>query len=126
MSGNLAIYVVCFEYADGALLAETQSISIDRETGAQRVATLAKGWAGVTPGVAMCTFTVEAAVPAAGFEFDAGKKMAGLIPTKLYTLGPGGKQFKGEAIILGDSFKQGVGQAAAYTFRAEGPFSLWS
>lgn len=126
MAGNLGIYVVAFEYVDGTLIAQMTSIKIDRETGAQRVATLALGLAGFTPGVAMSSFTVDNAAPAAGLEFDAGKKMVGLVPTKLYTLGPGGKTFKGECVILGDTFSQGVGQSASYSFRGEGPMALWS
>lgn len=87
---------------------------------------MAGGYKGESPGAAMCEFTVESAVPAGGFEFDAGKKMAGLLPTKLYTLGPGGKQLKGECFIISDSLRHGTNQAAAYTFRARGPFKLWS
>lgn len=124
--GNAQLYALLFEYADGQLLAETQNVTVTRQTGAQRVLTLAKGWSGVSPGAAVSEIMVEGAVPAAGFEFDAGKKLATLVITKLYTLGPGGKIYKGEVIIMGDTLKQGVGQPATYTFNAEGPLAFWT
>lgn len=123
---NLQLYTLAFEFADGTLLAEEHSISVDRMTNSQAIATVAKGYAGESPGAATMDVTVENAVPSGGFEFDSGKKMAGLIPTNLYTLGPGGKQLKGQCFIISDSFRHGVNQPANYSFKARGPFSLWT
>lgn len=95
-------------------------------TNSQQVLTVAKGYAGESPGAGMIDVTVENAVPAGGFEFDAGKKMAGLIPTNLYTLGPGGKQLKGQCFIISDSFRHSVNNPSNYSFKARGPFALWS
>jgi hypothetical protein len=125
-TSNLQAYTLLFETANGALLAQEQSITIDRTTNSQPVNTVPGGYSGESPGAAMMEVTVMNAVPAGGFEFDAGSTMAALIPTSLYTLGPGGKQLKGECFIHADSIRHGVNQVAEYTFRARGKFALWS
>lgn len=123
---NLVAYTLLFETADGALLSQEQSIQIDRTTNSQAVSTVANGYSGESPGAAMIEVTVESAVPAPGLEFDAGKKMAGLIPTSLFTIGAGGKQLKGQCMIISDSIKHSVNSPTAYTFRARGPMALWT
>jgi hypothetical protein len=122
----LQLYALIFPTMDGSLLIEAKSISIDRTTNSQPVSTLAKGYAGESPGAAMSEFTVDSAIPANGFEFDMGKKMAALSTGHLYLLGPGGQQYKGEVFVFADSVKSGVNQEAAYSFRARGPMTLWS
>jgi hypothetical protein len=122
----LSAYSLLFETVDGALLAEEQSITIDRTTNSQAVSTVAKGYAGESPGAAMTEVTVESALPAGGFEFDAFKKMAALIPTNLYTIGPGGKQLKAQVFIISDTVRHGVNQPASYTFKARGTLSAWT
>ena len=111
---------------DGALLIEEKQVSLDRSTNSQPVATVAKGYAGESPGAAMSEFVVDSAVPASGFEFDMGKKMIGLVQGHLYLLGPGGQQYKGECFVFADSLRHGVNQEASYSFRARGPMALWS
>jgi hypothetical protein len=123
---SLQQYTLLFEYVDGGLLAQEHSVTIDRVTNSQPISTVAGGYSGESPGAAMIDVTVGNAVPAAGFEFDAGRKMAGLLPAKLYTLGPGGKQLKGECFIISDSLRHGTNQAADYSFKARGPFALWT
>jgi hypothetical protein len=81
---------------------------------------------GVSPGAPMIEWDVKSAVPAAGFEFDAGKKMLGLIPTQLFTLGPGGFTLRGFAFIISDSITHAVNAETAYTFKAVGPMTLWA
>lgn len=126
MSSNLQAYTLLFQTVNGALLAQEQSVSIDRTTNSQPVSTVAGGYSGESPGAAMMEFSVVNAVPAGGFEFDAGTNMLALIPCQLYTLGPGGKQLKGECFIHADSLRHGVNQVAEYTFRARGKAALWS
>jgi hypothetical protein len=110
---------------DGTLLSEQQSSSIRRMTGSQNILTVAKGFAGVSPGAPMCEWDVESAVPSGGFEFDAGNKMNGLIITQMYILGPGGFSLKGNAFIIEDTITHAVDQQSKYTFKAVGPFTLW-
>lgn len=126
MAGNLIQYALIFPTMDGSLLVEEESVSIDRTTNSQPISTVAKGYSGESPGAGMCEFTVDSAVPASGFEFDMGKKMATLSTGHLYLIGPGGQQLKGEVFVFADSLKHGVNQKASYSFRARGPFTLWS
>jgi hypothetical protein len=123
--GNLAQYTLLFETANGALLAQEQAITIRRSTNSQPVATVALGYAGESPGAPMMEVTVRNALPANGIEFDPGPAMAGLIPVSLYTLGPGGKQLKGECFIHEDSIQHSVNSPAEITFNARGPMTLW-
>jgi hypothetical protein len=123
---NLQQYTLLFETADGALLSQEQSVQVERTTNSQAVSTVANGYSGESPGAAMIEVTVESAVPSGGFEFDAGKKIAALLPTNLFTIGPGGKQLKGQCFIISDSIKHAVNSATAYTFRARGPLAMWT
>ena len=125
MSGNLSQYSLLFVTVNGALLAEEQSVQIDRATNAQPVNTVPSGYSGDSPGAGMCEFTVVSAVPAPGQEYDAGPAMAALSTAQVYVLGPGGKTLKGECSIYGDSMRHGVNQAAEYTFRARSKLVLW-
>jgi len=122
----LKIYALLFPSVDGSLLMEESSITITRTTNSQPVHTVGNGYAGESPGAAMCEFDVTGAIPKDGFEFDAGKKMATLTPAKLYVLGPGGATLKGECFIISDVTRHGVNQEATYEFRARGPMKLWS
>jgi hypothetical protein len=126
VAGNLQLYTQLFQVLDGTLLAEAQEITLARTTDAQIIKTIAKGMAGVSPGAPMIEWDVKSAVPSAGFEFDAGKKMLGLIPAQLFTLGPGGMTLRGFAFIISDSVTHAVNVETSYTFKAVGPMSLWN
>ncbi len=125
MAGNNTQYALFFPTLNGTLLAEEQNVEIDRATNSQAVSTVAKGYAGESPGAAMCEITVTNAIPAAGFEFNAGAVMASLTPVQMYVLGPGGKQLKFEGFIISDAVKHGVSQEATYTMRARGTMVDW-
>ncbi len=125
MSGNLGQYTLLFVTVNGALLAEEQSVQIDRATNAQPVNTVPGGYSGDSPGAGMCEFTVVSAIPAPGQEYDAGQQMAALSTAQVYVLGAGGKTLKGECMIYADSMRHGTGQAAEYTFRARSKLVLW-
>jgi len=126
VSGNLSVYTLLFVTANGALLAEEQNVTIDRTTNSQAINTVPGGYSGESPGAGMTEVTVVSAVPATGIEFDAGPTMAALLPAQLYTLGPGGKTLKGDCFIISDSIRHGANQAAEYTFRARGKYTLWT
>jgi hypothetical protein len=126
MAGNLQLYTILYVTTDGSLLQEEQTVSVARTTNAQLIHTVAKGMSGVSPGSPIVEWDVESAVPAVGFEFDAGKKMIGLIPTQLYMLGPGGFSLKGNCFIISDSLTGAVDSPTKYTFKAVGPMVLWA
>lgn len=126
MSANLQLYTLIFAVADGVLLAEEISIDVTRTTNSQPVATVAKGYAGESPGAAMMEVDVTNAIPSGGFEFDMGKKIAGLIPLNVQVLGPGGTSARGQAFVYSDSIRHGVNQEAQYSFRARMPLTLFT
>jgi len=126
MSGNAQLYTLVFFSADGTLLAEEVEVDVARTTNSQPVSTVAKGYAGESPGAPMVEVDVRNAIPAGGFEFDMGKKMMGLIPVDVQVWGPGGTSLKGKMFVISDSVRHGVNQEAAYSFRARGAMQLFS
>jgi hypothetical protein len=125
-ASNVQLYSLLFAGINGTLLAEEQEIDITRTTNAQIVLTVAKGFAGVSPGAAMCEVDITNAIPAGGFEFDMGKAMAGLIPIDVQVDGPGGTQMRGKAFVMKDSIRHGVNQEAKYSFSCTMAMALFS
>ncbi len=114
-----------FAVVNGSLFVEEIEIDVTRTTNSQPVATVAKGYAGESPGAGMTEIDVQNAIPSGGFEFDAGPNMASLIPVDVQVLGPGGTALKGKAFIISDSIRHGVNQEARYSFRCRMPLSLF-
>jgi len=119
-------YVLALSTVDGAIQLQVHNIRVGRSTGSQAVKTLGLGYAGESPGAAMVEISVDAAVPAGGFEFQAGAKMQSLIQTALYVLGPAVQTLKAQGQITSDEFKQAVDSPAVYTFSLRGPFVDWA
>lgn len=122
---NQQLYTLLFAVTNGNLLAEEQQVDITRTSGAQRVMTVAKGFAGLSPGAALCEIDVKNAIPAGGFEVDFGTAIAGLVPVDVQVIGPGGKSLKHKAFIERDSIRHGVNQEASYDFHAVMPLALF-
>jgi hypothetical protein len=122
---NLQLYALFYVYIDFQLLAEEQEVTVSRNTHANIVNTVPKGMAGVSPGSPMCQYNVKQAIPQDGSGFDAGKKMIGLVPTKIYIVGAAGTQLRGEGFIISDTFQHAVNQEAVYTFECVGPMNLF-
>jgi hypothetical protein len=119
-------YSLLFETINGTLLAQEQDITVRRTTNSQAVNTVPIGYAGESPGAAMCELDVQNAVPAAGFEYNAGQNMISLTPVKAFTLGPGGQQLKFTGQIISDTLRHGVNNPVTYSFSARGAFVDWS
>lgn len=125
-ASNVQLYALLFVVPNGTLLAEEQSIDVSRTSNSQAVATVAKGYAGESPGAAMIEVDVQSAIPSGGFEFDMGSKIAGLIPIDVQVLGPGGKSTNGKMFVVSDSIRHGVNQEAKYSFKARGALALFT
>ena len=125
MSANLGVYSLLFVAADGHLLVEEESIQITRKLGSKPVETIHAGYAGESPGSPIIEFTVQSAIPSAGFEFDAGQKMLGLIPFDFQVFGPGDKSARGKAWILSDTISHSVHAPSAYKFTARAKLALF-
>lgn len=118
------LYTVIYVTADSSLLTEEASVNLARETGSSPVKTVAKGYAGETPGAAMCELDVSNMVPAAGMEFDAGKYMGTMTPVEMGLLSHG-KQLLFKGFITADSMKHAANGDAGYDFKARGGFAPW-
>jgi hypothetical protein len=121
---DLQLYTLIYITADSGLLSEEASVSLGRETGSAAAKTVAKGYAGETPGAPMCELQVSNMVPAAGMEFDAGEYMRTMKPIEMGLLSHG-KQLTFKGFIISDSIKHSVSGDAGYDFNVRGQFSVW-
>lgn len=121
---NVQIYSLMYCLVEGALLTEEASINAVRETGSQAVLTVAKGYAGESPGAATIEIDVTNAVPAADFEYDAGQHMKTLTAVEIGLL-MAGKQLTAKGFIIRDSFKHSVNSESQYDFKFRGGFEEW-
>ena len=78
MAANLSLYSLIYVTVNGALLTEHLSVEVRRLTDAQIIKTVAKGFAGVSPGAPWCSIDVKSAIPSAAFELDPGPFMKAL------------------------------------------------
>lgn len=122
---NNQLYALLYCTVDGQLLTEEASITVNRSTGSQPVHTVPKGYAGESPGSAMTEVDVTNAVPAAGFEIDAGPRIQGLIQAEIGVLGPGGTTLKAKGFIISDTLRHSVNNEANYDFKWRGPLALF-
>jgi hypothetical protein len=67
-ASNLQIYSLINVYVAGILAAEEASCTIAQATNSQPVKTVAKGYAGESPGAPMTEVTIDMVNPVAGFE----------------------------------------------------------
>lgn len=118
------LYTLIYVLADSALLSEEASVTLNRETGSQPAKTVAKGYAGETPGAPMVELQVSNMVPAAGMEFDAGQYMVAMKPIEMGLLSHG-KQLTFKGFIVSDSIKHAASGEAGYDFNVRGVFSEW-
>ncbi len=122
---NLGLYSIMVAVVNGTLVAEEQQIDFTRTANAQQIATVIKGFAGLSPGAPMLEVDIENAAPQGGFEFDAGPYILSLTPVQVQVIGPGGKVMKGDAFITEDHGTHGVNQAMRYRFRMIMPLTLF-
>ena len=124
-STNLQQYTLLFVSAAGPILTQEQDITIRRMSNGQPVSTVVLGYAGDSPGAAMCEIDVTNAIPSLGFEFDPSVPIQSLTPIPLYVYGPGGKILKTTAIIFEDTTSHGVNKQAQISFKARAAFQPW-
>lgn len=118
---NPQLYSLIYCTADGKLLTEHASVTISRMSKAQEVNTVAKGWAGVSPGAPAITIQVKNALPAADFELDAGPFIQSLKTVEMGILAAG-RQLVAKGFILEDSLQHSVNSETQYDFTFHGAF----
>lgn len=118
------LYTSSAVYINSAQLTENASVSIDRDAGFQRVLTIAKGFSGVSPGAKLAMMSISNAVPAAGFEFDPGDVMEGLIPVSVAVFAAN-STFITTGFVEKDTFKHAVNQEAMLDISFICQFGKW-
>src|ERR1019366_2179867 len=94
-------------YINGKLLTEEASVGVDRDSKAQQVDTVAKGFAGMSPGAAQTMIEVDNGVPAADFELDPGAFILGLQVVEV-TVFAAGRTLTVKGFIIKDNFNHAV------------------
>lgn len=116
------LYTLAYCTVAGALLTEHASLTVNRATNSQAVNTVAKGYAGESPGAAMVDIQVTNAVPSADFEMNPGPYMKSLEAVEIGVI-CAGKQLVAKGFIISDSFKHGVNAEATLDFSFRGGFA---
>jgi|SRR5271169_1026903 len=121
---NLQLYTLANIYINGSLLAEEASVTIDRATNSQQIITVAKGYAGESPGAPMTEMSIENVVPAADFELNPGKFM-GTLQIVEFTAFAAGRTLTFKGFIISDNFSHAANTASKLGFKCRGSFSDW-
>lgn len=116
------VYAIFNILIAGSLLTEETEATVKRASKSNAVETVAKGYAGESPGAGSTDLSVTNAIPAADIEFDAGDYIDGLLPVE-FTAVAFGKQATFKGFIISDSFTSGVNKASTYSFEARGGFT---
>lgn len=125
MSSSATLYTLLYATINSALLLEEQSCDMKRIGGGQIVGTVAKRFAGISPGMSIAQITITSAIPAAGFEYDPGDSIDGYLPIDYAIVGPGGKSAKGTGFIMEDEVKHAMNQESSHTMMITGSFPKW-
>ncbi len=123
-ASNLQLYTVAYIYINGSLLSEEASLTVDRVTNSQEVLTVAKGYAGESPGAAMTSITVDNAVPSGDFEFNPDSFMGAMQPVEIVVFAAN-KKLNFNGFIISDNFSHAVNSASKLTFAARGSFAAF-
>lgn len=120
----LQLYTNALIYVDGTLLAEAQQLTVDRETNAQNLLTIAKGFAGLSPGAPMCMISFENAVPSASFELNPGPFMAKLV-VKEISIFAAGSTLTTKGFFVSDNFGYAVNSESKLSAKLVCEFADW-
>lgn len=121
---DLQLYTKASIYKDGSLLSEEADLTVKRMTGAQVAKTVAKGFAGLSPGAPMIQISVTNAVPATDFEYNPGSNMANLDVVEI-TVFAAGRTLTSKGFITDDNFSHAVETPSKLSFEFTGQFADW-
>lgn len=124
MSSATQLYTNATVYVDGSLLSEAASVQVERDSNSQLVNTIARGFAGVSPGAAITKISVSNAVPAADFELNPGKFLLANKEVEV-TVFAGGRTLTSKGFIMSDSFQYSTGSSSELSFQFTGGPSDW-
>jgi len=118
------LYTNAAVYIEGALLLQATSVQVARKTGAQVQLTMAKGFAGMSPGAPILEITFSNAVPAVEMEYDPGEVMK-LLSTQAFTVFAGNRSLTTTGFVTDDTFKKAVNSEASLDITMMCEFAEW-
>lgn len=121
---NQQQYSKAVVYVNSSVLSEEASVTIKRSSGSQAVKTVAKGYAGESPGSPMTEITVSNAVPSADFELDPGQFINNVEIVEI-TVFAAGRTLTVKGSIIDDNFSHAVDSEAKLEFNFRGGQSQW-
>lgn len=121
---DLQLYTKAQVYVGGSLLSEEADVSVKRMTGAQVVKTVAKGFAGLSPGAPMLQVSISNAVPAVDFEYNPGTNMLDLDVVEI-TVFAAGRTLTSKGFVTDDNFSHAVETQSKLAFEFTGQFADW-
>lgn len=118
------LYTIAEVYFNQKKMMEEASVKITRDTKAQPVNTVARGFAGMSQGSRELQISVESAVPAADFEMNPGQYMGSMTPITL-TISAAGHVLTTQGFITKDDFSHSVNSEAKLSFEFMGEYADW-
>ena len=108
----LQLYTQAEVFINGSKLAEEAQVSVERNTNAQVVNTVAKGFAGLATGAPVMNIKITNAVPAASFELNPGAFMGmpsgGGLQVIEITLFGAGQTLTAKGFVMSDNLSHAV------------------
>lgn len=122
---SLQTYSIVTTYWNGSLLSEETTVSIDRDTRAQEIVTVSKGFSGLSPGAPIMQVSIDSAVPAADFELNPGPYMKALAVGE-FTAFAAGRTLTAKGFIIKDNTSHSANAESkiSYSFILE--FADWT
>lgn len=117
---NVQVYTRALVTVNGKLLSEEASVTVTQNSGAQVVNTVAKGFAGVSPGAGNTEIDVSNAVPAAGFEYLPTDPMYNNEPVELGVTLSNGDTLTCVGFVMSHNFKHAVNSESMIDFKFQG------
>ena len=122
----MALYSNLFLSANGVLLSENATVETELTADIQDVATMVKGWAGITPAPITRTVNASSFIPLAGAEFDFEQKYLDSEEVELMMQEAGsGKKCVTKGYFKSVTRSAGVGQNATIAFTFTGSKSAF-
>jgi len=119
------LYTIAEVFVDGKKLMEEASVKVTRDTKAQPVNTVARGFAGMSQGSRELQISVESAVPSTDFEMNPAQYMNTTKAVTL-TIRAAGRSLSSQGFITKDDFSHSVNSEAKLSFEFMGEYADWT
>jgi hypothetical protein len=119
-------YAITFVRLNGFLLVEETEVTVNRDSRSQEVATVAKQYAGESPGAGIMTIDIVEAVPALAFELNFGTHFVNIQDeVEIQMEKPGGESLTTTGFIINDNFRHGVNSPAHINCHIRASLADW-